>query len=386
MIVDKLARHADELTAIRHDLHMNPELLFEEVRTGAVVAGELTRLGFAVETGLAGTGVVGTLSNGTSRKAVGLRADMDALPITETTGLPYASRAPGKMHACGHDGHTTTLLGAARYLSEHRNFDGTVHLIFQPAEEDVSGAKRMIEEGLFRRFPCDAVFAFHNWPGAAVGEVQLKPGTMMAAVDMAKVTVRGVGGHGAVPHRAVDPVVAGSAIVMALQTIVSRNIDPGEAAVITVGAFNAGNFCTIIPDKAVLEIGIRSCSSAVRDQLAKRIPDLVKAQALGFGCTADVDYEFSYPATINSPAETAFTREVAEEMETGVVDLAKPFMVSEDFAYMLEQVPGCYFMMGNGDEPHRKMLHDPGYDFNDELLVRGAALWGRLVERFLPRV
>jgi hippurate hydrolase len=385
MITEKIARHGDELCAIRHDLHMNPELRFEEKRTSAVVARELARLGFAVTTGLAGTGVVGTLSNGASRRSIGLRADMDALPISETTGLPYASRSPGKMHACGHDGHTTTLLGAARYLAETRDFEGTVHLIFQPAEEDVSGAKRMIEEGLFHRFSCDAVFAFHNWPGAAAGQVQLKSGAMMAAVDTAKVTVKGVGGHGAVPHRAVDPVVAGSAIVMALQTIVSRNVDPGEAAVITVGAFNAGSLSTIIPEMAVLDIGIRSCSQRVRDQLARRIPDLIATQAAAFGCTAELEYELGYPVTVNSPAETAFMRDVALGMEPGVVDLEKPFMISEDFSYMLERVPGCYFMMGKGDEPDRKMLHDPGYDFNDELLVKGTALWGRLVEQFLPR-
>src|SRR3954468_11764153 len=210
MTLNTIARHAEELTAIRHDLHMHPELLFQEVRTSEIVARELTRLGYSVTRGLAGTGVVGTLSNGTSRRSLGLRADMDALPITETTGLPYASRVPGKMHACGHDGHTTTLLGAARYLAETRKFDGTVHLIFQPAEEDVSGAKRMIEEGLFRCFPCDAVFAFHNWPGAPIGQVQLKPGAMMASVDIATVAIRGVGGHGAVPNRAIDPVVAGA--------------------------------------------------------------------------------------------------------------------------------------------------------------------------------
>jgi hippurate hydrolase len=385
MIIEHMSRHADELQAIRHDLHMHPELLFEEVRTSAIVARELSRLGFEVTTGLAGTGVVGALTNGSSRKSVGLRADMDALPITETTGLPYASLNQGKMHACGHDGHTTTLLGAARYLAETRNFDGTVHLIFQPAEEDVSGAKRMIEEGLFKRFPCDAVFAFHNWPGAPLGEVQVKPGAMMAAVDSATVTVSGIGGHGAVPHRAVDPVVAGSAIVMALQTIVSRNIDPAEASVITVGAFNAGSSSTIIPRSATLEIGVRSCSNAVRGELARRIPELIGAQARAFGCTAEVDYKFSYPPTVNSPEESRFVRDVAEEMECGVVDLDKPFMVSEDFAYMLERVPGCYFMMGNGDEPHRRMLHDPGYDFNDELIVKGAALWGRVVERFLAK-
>ncbi|MFL5258182.1 MAG: M20 aminoacylase family protein [Hyphomicrobiales bacterium] len=383
MNIDIIARHADELTAIRRDLHMHPELLFEEVRTSEIVARELTKLGYSVTRGLAGTGVVGTLSNGTSRRSIGLRADMDALPLTETTGLPYASRTPGKMHACGHDGHTTTLLGAARHLAESRNFDGTVHLIFQPAEEDVSGAKRMIEDGLFERFPCDAVFAFHNWPGAPVGQVQLKPGAIMASVDLARVAIKGIGGHGAVPHRAVDPVIAGAAVVMALQTIVSRNIDPGEAAVITVGAFNAGNSSTIIPQTAHLDVGIRSCSKAVRDELARRIPALIENQCAAFGCTADVDYEFSYPPTINSAAETEFTRNVAASMEPGVVDLDKPFMVSEDFAYMLEKAPGCYFIVGNGDEPGRKMLHDPGYDFNDELLIKGAALWGALVEQYL---
>jgi hippurate hydrolase len=383
MNTDSIVRHADELTAIRRDLHMHPELLFEEARTSEIVARELTRLGYSVTRGLAGTGVVGTLRNGTSRRSIGLRADMDALPITETTGLPYASRNPGKMHACGHDGHTTTLLGAARHLAESRIFDGTVHLIFQPAEEDVSGAKRMIEEGLFARFPCDAVFAFHNWPGAPVGQVQLKSGAMMASVDLATVTIKGIGGHGAVPHRAVDPVIAGAAVVMALQTIVSRNIDPGEAAVITVGAFNAGNSSTIIPETAHLDIGIRSCSKAVRDQLASRIPALIEDQCAAFGCTADIDYQFSYPPTINSAAETEFTRNVAASMEPGVVDLEKPFMVAEDFAYMLEKAPGCYFMVGNGDESGRRMLHDPGYDFNDELLIKGAALWGALVEKYL---
>jgi hippurate hydrolase len=244
----------------------------------------------------------------------------------------------------------------------------------------------MIAEGLFERFPCNAVFAFHNWPGAPLGEFQVRPGAMMAAVDGARITVKGAGGHGAVPHRAADPVVAASAIVMALQSIVSRNVDPGEAAVITVGAFNAGSIATIIPERAQLDVSIRSCSPEVREQLGRRIPELVKAQAEAFGCGADIEYERSYPATINSPDETAFARAVAGEMNTGVVDLDKPFMVSEDFAYMLEKVPGCYFMMGNGDEPNRRMLHDAGYDFNDGLLVKGAALWGRLTERFLAKV
>jgi len=383
---DLVNSYAPALAAIRHDLHQHPELLFEEFRTSGIVARELARLGYQVTTGLGGTGVVGTLQRGTSRKSVGIRADMDALPIHETTGLPYASATPGKMHACGHDGHTTVLLGAARYLAETQNFDGTVHLIFQPAEEDVSGAKRMVEEGLFKQFPCDAIFAMHNMPGFPEGQILTRSGPIMAAVDMAKVIVKGVGGHGAMPHKAVDPVVAASSIVMALQTIVARNIDPGEQAVITVGAFNAGNFCTIIPETATLDIGIRSCTKEVREQLAQRIPALIKAQAESFGCTAEIDYQYSYPSTTNSPKETEFAFAVAREVSGNqpVHELPYPFMVSEDFAYMLEEVPGCYLMLGNGDGPERRMLHDPGYDFNDALLTKGTLLWGRLVERFLP--
>ncbi|CAN5174805.1 M20 aminoacylase family protein [soil metagenome] len=385
MISESVTRYAGELVAMRHDLHQHPELLFDLKRTSAIVARELAAYGYQVTTGIAETGVVGTLSLGSGRKSIGIRADMDALPIHEKTNLPYASRTPGKMHACGHDGHTATLLGAARYLAETRNFDGTLHLIFQPAEEDIGGAKRMIEEGLFTRFPCDAVFAFHNMPGFPVGQFLARPGVMMAAVDIVKATITGVGGHGAVPHKAVDPVVAASAVVMALQTVVSRNIDPVEPAVITVGAFTAGNFSTIIPEQAVLDIGIRSCNPAIREQLARRIPEIIKGTAAAYGCRAGIEYDISYPATINHAAETALARSVAVELGGGIAvgELAAPFMVSEDFAYMLEQVPGCYFMLGAGDEPGRRMLHDPGYDFNDALLVPGAALWARLAETVL---
>ncbi len=382
-----MASHEPQLRAIRHDLHQHPELAFEEIRTSDIVARELSRLGYKVTRNLAGTGVVGTLQNGTGRKAIGLRADMDALPISEATGLSYRSRSPGKMHACGHDGHTTTLLGAARYLAETRNFDGTAHLIFQPAEENIGGAQRMIEEGLFKRFPCDAVFAFHNWPGLLAGQFAVRPGTIMAAVDMAKAVISGPGGHGAIPHETVDPVVAGAAVVTALQTIVARNVDPVEPAVVTVGAFNAGIACNIIPESARLEISVRSCSAKVRRQLSERVPAIIKGVADAHGCTAAVDYEFGYPATVNTPAEAVFARDVAGELAGPhpVIDLAVPTMISEDFAYMLEAVPGCYFMLGNGVGQHGKMLHSPDYDFNDELLTVGASLWGRMVERFLPK-
>jgi hippurate hydrolase len=312
---------------------------------------------------------------------------MDALPIQEATGLAYQSRTAGRMHACGHDGHTAVLLGAARYLAETRNFDGTVHLIFQPAEENIGGAKRMIDEGLFERFPSDAVFAFHNMPGFPTGQFAVRAGTIMAAVDMARAVISGPGGHGAIPHETVDPIVAGAAVVSALQTIVARNVDPAEAAVVTVGAFNAGTACNIIPEKAVLEISVRSCSDKVRRKLAERVPQIIKGVAEAHGCAASVDYEIGYPATVNQAAETALARSVAAELKGShpIVDLEASTMISEDFAYMLEAVPGCYFMLGNGDAESQPMLHSPDYDFNDELLVPAAAMFGRLTERFLAK-
>lgn len=386
-INDRVAAHEGDLRAIRHDLHAHPELGLEERRTSELVARELSRLGFQVTRGLASTGVVGTLKVGHGRRSIGLRADMDALPIQETTGLPYQSRTPGRMHACGHDGHTTVLLGTARYLAETRNFDGTVHLIFQPAEENFGGAKHMIEEGLFKRFPCDAAFAFHNIPGFATGQFAVKSGTIMAAVDLARAVLSGPGGHGAIPHETVDPIVAGAAVVTALQTIVSRNVDPAEAAVVTVGVFTAGTACNIIPESATLEISVRSCSEAVRRKLAERVPGIIKGVAEAHGAKAKVDYEFGYPATVNSANETELARAVAAELGGAhpSIDMKAAMMISEDFAFMLEAVPGCYFMLGNGNEGRQPALHSPDYDFNDALLVTGPAMFGRLVERFLAK-
>jgi hippurate hydrolase len=385
MLQSRIDGYRGELAAIRHDLHMHPELMFEEHRTSEVVARELARLGCTVTTGIAGTGVVGTLHNGEGRKAVVIRAELDALPIHETTNLAYASRTPGKMHACGHDGHTTILLGAARYLAETRNFSGTVHLVFQPAEEDVSGARRMVAEGFFKRFRCDAMFALHNIPGEAEGQVLVRPGAITAAVDIIAATIRGVGGHGAIPHRAVDPVVAASGVVLALQSIVSRNVDPHDPAVITVGALNAGTMATAIPEEARLLIGVRSCTPEVRELLRSRIATVIRSQAQSFGCTVEIDMgrpESSYPPGFNSAAEARLVKEVAMEFgqDPTTIDLRGPFMFSEDFAYFQEAVPACYFGMGNGES---RSLHDPGYDFNDELLSRGPAFWSRLVERFL---
>jgi hippurate hydrolase len=384
MSYDRIASYVSELAAIRHDLHAHPELHFEEHRTSAIVARELAQLGFQVTAGIAGTGIIGTLSNGTGRKTIGLRADMDALPIHETTNLPYASRTPGKMHACGHDGHTTMLLGAARYLAETRKFDGTVHLIFQPAEEDISGAKRMINEGVFKRFNCDAVFAIHNIPGEEAGQVTVRAGAITAAVDIVEVTVRGVGGHGAIPHKAADPIVAAAGIVIALQSIVARNIDPLEPAVVTVGQIEAGTLATIIPSECKMKIGVRSCDAGIRALLKQRLIGLIAAQAKSFGCEAEIAYNpgIAYPPGSNTKAEAEAVRAVAIAMGQAPerIDMKGPFMFSEDFAFMQEIMPSCYFGLGNGPSPS---LHDASYDFNDALLMKGPEIWARLVEHVL---
>jgi hippurate hydrolase len=387
--MDKLHQHIagfqDYLVAIRHDFHENPELCFEEHRTSAIVAHELNRLGFAVTTGIAGTGVVGSLTVGQGNRAIGVRADMDALPIHETSGVAYASRTPGKMHACGHDGHTTMALGLARYLAETKQFNGTVHLIFQPAEEDISGARRMIDEGLFKRFPVDQVFALHNMPGTALGQVLVRPGAITAAVDIINISIEGVAGHGALPHLAADPIVASASLVMALQTAVSRNNDVLDPAVLTVGAIHGGQLPTAIPQTVTMKCGLRTTSMVSREKLLVHINTIVAGQAASFGCTATLDYGdcIVYPVGINDTASAALVRDVALSLgqTASNIDLKGPIMFSEDFAFMLEEVPGCYFGIGNGPS---KSLHDPGYDFNDDLLLHGTATLARIVEKALP--
>lgn len=384
MTAQPISNYAHELLAIRHDFHMHPELAFEEHRTAKIVAQELTKAGFSVQTGVAKTGVVGTITNGSSRKVIAIRADMDALPIHETTKLQYASRTPGKMHACGHDGHTTMLLGLARHLATTRNFDGTLHLIFQPAEEDISGAKLMVEEGLLKRLKPDQIFACHNIPGDAVGQIRVRAGAITAAVDIVDVTIRGLGGHGAIPHQAIDPIIAASSAIMALQTAVSRNTDPLEAAVVTVGSIHGGVIATIIPDKVELKIGVRTVSKATHALMAKRVPEIIKQQAASFGCIAEVGYGegISYPPCFNDVASATLVRDTALALgqTATAIDMAGPYMFSEDFSFLLEEVPGCYFGMGNGPS---KSLHDSGYNFNDDLLVKGTAFWAALVERVL---
>jgi hippurate hydrolase len=317
--------------------------------------------------------------------SLGLRADMDALPIVEATGLPYASVHHGKMHACGHDGHTATLLAAARHLSQTRRFDGTLNLIFQPAEEGGAGAKRMIEDGLFDKFPCDAVFALHNAPGRAVGSLAFRAGAALASADNVTIIVNGKGGHAAMPHLSCDPLVAAASIVMALQSIVSRNVNPLDAAVVTVGVFQAGVANNVIPASARLELSVRALSHEVRVLLKQRIHAVVAAQADSYGVSASVDYRDGYPVLVNTPEETAFAARVGIELlgaEHVEID-PPPVTGSEDFAFMLEQRPGCYLFLGNGDGEGSCMVHNPGYDFNDAAMPTGAAYWSLLAERFL---
>ncbi len=371
------------LIALRRDLHQHPELSFEEHRTSEIVARELTRLGFHT-TKIASTGVIGTLSRGTSRKTIGIRADMDALPIHETTNLAYASKTQGVMHACGHDGHTVSLLGAARKLSASQIFDGTVHLIFQPAEEDISGAKRMIDEGLFQKFPMDAIFALHNLPGLELGHIKVRAGAITARVDIVNVTVRGRGGHGALPHLTADPIVATSGIVLALQTAVSRNLDPVDVGVVTVGGIHGGNLGTVIPSEVTLTLGVRTVTDHAADLMKKRVPEIIHAQAQSFGCTADVEYSVGivYPAGINDSAITKRVHDLALKRghTEAEMQMPGPMMFSEDFAFMQQHVPSCYFFMGNGNSNN---LHDSGYDFNDGLIEKAADFWVALVEDFL---
>jgi hippurate hydrolase len=374
-----------EMTALRHRIHAHPELAFEEFQTSDLVAERLAAWGYEVHRGLGGTGVVGTLRRGAGPRSVGVRADMDALPLHEKTGLPYASRIEGKMHACGHDGHTATLLAAAKHLAAHGRFDGTVHLIFQPAEEGHGGAKAMIDDGLFEKFPCDAVFAFHNMPGLPTGKFGFRSGVFMASADTATIKIQGRGGHGAAPHLSVDAVTVAAYVVIALQSIVSRNVDPRQMAVVSVGAIHGGSAHNIIADSVELRLSVRAYSAEVRQQLHDRITEIVTQQARSLGATADIDYRWVYPPLVNHEAMTDFARQVAVEwlgQEALVPDMDQ-ITGSEDFAFMLEQRPGCYLVIGNGDGEGGCMVHNPGYDFNDAILPVGASYWVKLVERFL---
>ncbi len=383
---DALTERVGEFIQLRRDIHRHPELAFEEHRTSDLVAAKLESWGYVVHRGLGGTGVVGTLKRGTSQRCLGLRADMDALPIQETTGVEWRSVKPGLMHACGHDGHTAMLLAAAKAMAHDLNFDGTLNLIFQPAEEGGGGAVRMMADGLFEQHPCDAVFAMHNMPGTPAGHFVFRDGAAMASSDYVTLRIHGTGGHGAMPHRAADPLVAAAAIVMALQTIVSRNVDPLHTAVVTVGALHAGQANNVIPAQATLELSVRSLDPQVRRLLEQRIKTLVAAQAESFGVKAEIDWRPGYGVLVNTVAETDFARQVALDLVGPErVTLHGPALTgSEDFAFMLEKIPGSYLLIGNGDGDSAGacMVHNPGYDFNDDNIATGAAYWVALVERF----
>lgn len=389
-VINRIADYHGELTAWRHHLHRHPELGFEETETAAFVADKLRGFGCdEVHTGIARTGVVavirGRIGAPEAGRKVLLRCDMDALPVHEQTGASYASRHPGRMHACGHDGHVTMLLGAARHLAETRNFQGTVYLVFQPGEEGFAGARAMIEEGLFERFPAEAVFGLHNWPGAPVGSFAICKGPIMAATDTFAVTVKGKGGHAALPHTTVDPILAGAAIVQGLQGIVARNVPAKEAAVVSVTRIAGGDAFNVVPEAVVLWGTVRTYTPELRKLCQERFEATVAGIAKGMGCAVDIDFRRGYPPTVNSDAEADFAADVAAEVvgDGRVNRHATPSMGGEDFAYMLQQRPGAYILMGNGPGDRGRVLHSPHYDFNDEALPIGVSYWVRLAERFL---
>ena len=385
-VLNRVADFADEIAAWRRDFHQHPELLFEVHRTAAIVADKLKEFGCdEVVTGLGRTGVVAVIKGGRGAggKVIGLRADMDALPLEEATGLSYRSTVPGKMHACGHDGHTAMLLGAAKYLAETRNFNGTAVMIFQPAEEGGGGGQEMVKDGLMERFGVQEVYGLHNMPGIPLGHFAIRPGAMMAAADRFDIIVEGKGGHAARPHECSDTLLAACQVVNALQSVVARNVDPLDSAVVSVCSFKAGDAYNIIPQTAKLMGTVRTLTEPIRDLCEERIKAVVEATCAAYGATAVVDYRRGYPVTRNHPEQTDFMARVAAEVageravDTGIV----PLMGSEDFSYMLEERPGAYIFMGNGDTAG---VHHPKYDFDDGAIPYGVSLWAKIIETAMP--
>ncbi|MCX7209034.1 MAG: M20 family metallopeptidase [Burkholderiales bacterium] len=392
-LIEPILEFHTELQQIRRTIHAHPELSYEEVQTSELVAKKLTEWGIPVIRGLGLTGVVGVIKNGTSKRAVGLRADMDALPVQESNTFPHHSQHEGKMHACGHDGHTAMLLGAAHYLSQHKNFDGTVYVIFQPAEEGAGGAKRMMDEGLFEQCPMEAVFGMHNWPGAAAGGMGVKVGPMMASSNEFEVIVKGKGAHAAQPHMGIDPIMVAVQIAQSWQTIISRNKSPIDSGVLSITQIHSGSATNIIPNSASLIGTVRTFTLPVLDLIESRMREIAEHTAAAFGATIEFQFKRNYPPLINHDLETLFAVGVMEEVvgKKHVNAQVEPTMGSEDFAFMLLEKPGCYVFIGNGDGEHRMQghglgpcnLHNPSYDFNDDLLPIGATYWVRLAERFL---
>ncbi|WP_332856368.1 M20 aminoacylase family protein [Duganella sp. S19_KUP01_CR8] len=393
-LVDPIIAFQSEIQQIRRDLHAHPELCYEEKRTSDVVADKLSEWGIPVIRGLGLTGVVGIIKHGSSKRAIGLRADMDALPMQEVNTFAHASRHPGKMHACGHDGHTAMLLGAAKHLAEHRNFDGTVYLIFQPAEEGGAGARRMIEDGLFDQCPMDAIYGMHNWPGAPVGTMSVVEGPMMASSNEFYVTVKGKGAHAAQPHKGIDPVMVAVQIAQSWQTIISRQKSPLDTAVLSITQIHAGSATNVIPDEAELVGTVRTFTQPVLDMIEQRMGEIARHTAAAFGAEVDFKFRRNYPPLVNHPAETRFAVEVMKSVVGAdkVDDQVEPTMGAEDFAFFLQAKPGCYVFIGNGEGDHRDgghglgpcVLHNGSYDFNDNLLPIGASFWVRLAEKSLP--
>jgi amidohydrolase len=393
-LLDSIVTEAASIVALRRDIHAHPELCFQEVRTADLVAAKLTEWGIPVHRGLGGTGVVGIVKNGSSARAVGLRADMDALPMQEFNTFAHASQHAGKMHACGHDGHVAMLLAAAKHFAKNRHFDGTVYLVFQPAEEGGGGAREMIKDGLFEKFPMEAVFGMHNWPGMQVGKFAVSPGPVMASTAEFKVTIRGKGGHGALPHLGTDPVPIACQMVQAFQTIVSRNIKPIDAGVISVTMIHAGEATNVIPDSCELQGTVRAFRPEVQDLIEQRMKRIAEHTCHAHDAVCEFEFQRNYPPTVNSAAEAEFARKVmASIVGADNVVVQEPTMGAEDFAFMLQAKPGAYCFIANGDGDHREMghgagpcmLHNPSYDFNDDLIPLGATYWVRLAEEWLAK-
>jgi len=393
-LVDPIIAFQSEIQQIRRDLHAHPELCYEEQRTSDIIADKLSEWGIPVIRGLGLTGVVGIIKHGSSKRAIGLRADMDALPMQEVNTFAHASRHPGKMHACGHDGHTAMLLGAAKHLAEHRNFDGTVYLVFQPAEEGGAGARRMIEDGLFEQCPMDAIYGMHNWPGAPAGTMSVVEGPMMASSNEFYVTVKGKGAHAAQPHKGIDPVMVAVQIAQSWQTIISRQKSPLDTAVLSITQIHAGSATNVIPDEAELVGTVRTFTQPVLDMIEQRMGEIARHTAAAFGAEVEFKFRRNYPPLVNHPAETKFAVEVMKSVVGAdkVDDNVEPTMGAEDFAFFLQAKPGCYVFIGNGEGDHRDgghglgpcVLHNGSYDFNDNLLPIGASFWVRLAEMSLP--
>ena len=393
-ILDSIVTQAAGIAAIRRDIHAHPELCFQEVRTADVVAQKLTEWGIPIHRGLGTTGVIGIVKNGSSDRAVGLRADMDALPMQEFNTFSHASKHAGKMHACGHDGHTAMLLAAAQHFAKHRNFDGTVYLIFQPAEEGGGGAREMIADGMFERFPMDAVFGMHNWPGSQIGRFAVSAGPVMASSNEFKITIRGKGSHAAMPHNGVDPVPIACQMVQAFQTIISRNKKPVDAGVISVTMLHAGEATNVVPDSCELQGTVRTFTLDVLDLIERRMRQVAEHVCAAHEASCEFEFVRNYPPTINSAAEAEFARQVmASIVGADNVQVQEPTMGAEDFAFMLQAKPGAYCFIANGDGSHREMghgggpcmLHNPSYDFNDDLIPLGATYWVSLAEAWLTK-